>query len=104
MPRAKKVVLFWPGDYRPMPNEWALPHSRTTTEQLTRALKKLGRQPQLIKGYLTRPHEAIEKLGPIDDPMIGVFVHWTYAPHTVDGVSGKDNPLLLASNFSGSWP
>src|SRR5947209_7719563 len=36
--------------------------------------------------------------------MIGVFVHWTYAPHTVDGVVGKDNPLLLASNFSGTWP
>jgi L-fucose isomerase-like protein len=36
--------------------------------------------------------------------MIGVFVHWAYAPHTVDGVVGKDNPLLLASNFSGTWP
>src|SRR5262249_30832420 len=35
---------------------------------------------------------------------IGVFVHWTYAPHTCDGVAGKDNPLLLASNFSGTWP
>src|SRR5207249_10819545 len=29
---------------------------------------------------------------------------WAYAPHTVDGVVGKDNPLLLASNFSGTWP
>src|SRR4029077_2591309 len=37
-------------------------------------------------------------------PLIGVFVHWTYATHTVDGVVGKDNPLLLASNFSGTWP
>ncbi len=36
--------------------------------------------------------------------MIGVFVHWTYGPHTTDGVVGKDNPLLLASNFSGTWP
>ena len=57
-----------------------------------------------IDGYLTRPDEAITKLGPIDDPLVGVFVHWTYAPHTVDGVVGKDNPLLLASNFSGTWP
>src|SRR5262249_54811185 len=31
-------------------------------------------------------------------------VHWTYAPHTCDGVAGKENPLLLASNFSGTWP
>jgi L-fucose isomerase-like protein len=100
----KKVALFWPGDYRPEPNKWALPYSQRVTEQMTRALKKLGRAPYLVKGYLTRPCEAIEKLGPIDDPMIGLFVHWTYAPHVCDGVSGKTNPLLLASNFSGACP
>jgi L-fucose isomerase-like protein len=101
---SKKVAVFWPGDYRAKPNEWALPQSRETTAQLVAALKKLGRSPYLVEGYLTRPNEAISKLGPIDDPMVGVFVHWTYAPHTVDGVVGKDNPLLLASNFSGTWP
>ena len=101
---SKKVAVFWPGDYRAKPNEWALPQSRETTEQLVAALRKLGRSPYVVDGYLTRPDEAIAKLGPIDDPMIGVFVHWTYAPHTVDGVVGKDNPLLLASNFSGTWP
>ena len=61
-------------------------------------------QPTSIPGFLTRPDEAIDKLGPIDDPLIGVFVHWVYGPHTCDGVVGKDNPLLLASNFSGTWP
>ena len=101
---SKKIALFWPGDYRAKPNEWALPHSQETTRQLTAALKKLGHSPYLVEGYLTRPDEAISKLGPIDDPVIGVFVHWTYAPHTVDGVVGTDNPLLLASNFSGTWP
>jgi len=101
---SKKVAVFWPGDYRAKPNEWALPHSRETTDQLVAALRKLGRSPYVVDGYLTRPDEAIAKLGPIDDPMIGVFVHWTYAPHTVDGVVGKDSPLLLASNFSGTWP
>src|SRR5262249_44097045 len=75
-----------------------------TTDQLVAALRKLGRTPYVVEGYLTRPDESITKLGPIDDPVIGVFVHWTYAPHTVDGVIGKDNPLLLASNFSGTWP
>ena len=104
MAQGKKVALFWPGDYRTRPNEQARDSSKTATEQLTRALKKLGRRPYLVSGYLTRPHESIEKLGPIDDPMIGVFVHWVYGPHTLDGVSGKDNPLLLASNFSGTWP
>jgi L-fucose isomerase-like protein len=101
---SKKVAIFWPGDYRTRPNEWALAQSRETTEQLVAALKKLGRTPYLVDGYLTRPDQAISKLGPIDDPTVGVFVHWTYAPHTVDGVVGKDNPLLLASNFSGTWP
>src|SRR3954447_13150112 len=101
---SKKVAIFWPGDYRSKPNEWALTQSRETTAQLVAALEKLGRSPYVLDGYLTRPDEAIARLGPIDDPLIGVFVHWTYAPHTVDGVVGKDSPLLLASNFSGTWP
>lgn len=99
-----KVAIFLPGDYRKLPNQWAEPQVRETTEQLQRALKKLGRSPYLVKGFLTRPDQAIEKLGPIDDPMIGVYCHWTYGPHTCDGVVGKDQPLLLASNFSGTWP
>jgi L-fucose isomerase-like protein len=102
MPR--KIAIFWPGDYRAKPNEWALPQAQEATARLTAALAKLGRTAYLVEGYLTRPDEAIAKLAPIDDPMIGLFVHWTYAPHTVDGVAGKDNPLLLASNFSGTWP
>src|SRR4051812_30050866 len=101
---SKKVAVFWPGDYRAKPNEWALPQARETTEQLVSALKKLGRSPYVVDGFVTRPDAAIARLGSIDDPMIGVFVHWAYAPHTVDGVVGKDNPLLLASNFSGTWP
>jgi L-fucose isomerase-like protein len=100
----KKVALYWPGDYRAKPNEWAKPQITEATEHLKRALRKLGREPYLVEGFLTRPDEAITKLGPIDDPIIGVFVHWTYGPHTCDGVAGKDNPLLLASNFSGTWP
>lgn len=100
----RRIALFWPGDYRNTPNQWALPQITTATEQLSAALKKLGRKPYLVKGFLTKPSESIAKLGPIDDPLIGVFVHWTYGPHTCDGVVGKNNPLLLASNFSGTWP
>jgi L-fucose isomerase-like protein len=68
------------------------------------ALRRLGWSSYLIEGYLTRPHESIERLAPIDDPVIGIYAHWVYAPHTTDGVMGKNNPLLLASNFSGRWP
>ena len=99
-----RIAIFWPGDYRAKPNEQALPHVTAATAQLERALGKLGRSSYRVPGWLTRPHEAIEKLGPIDDPMVGVCVHWFYGPHTTDGVVGKDNPLLLASNFSGTWP
>lgn len=100
----RKIALFWPGDQREKPNELALPNVEEATVGLERALKKLGRVTYRVPGFLSKPHEAIEKLGPIDDPLLGVCVHWFYGPHTTDGVVGKDNPLLLASNFSGRWP
>jgi len=101
---AKKVMVFWPGDARARPNELALPSVEAATQKLEAALRKLGRTPERVPGFLTKPHEAIQKLGPIDEPMVGMFVHWVYGPHTCDGVVGKDSPLLLASNFSGQWP
>lgn len=99
-----RVGIFWPGDYRSKPNGLAQPNAEQATIQMERALKKLGRASYRIEGFITRPHEAIEKLGPVDDPLVGVCVHWCYAPHTTDGVVGKNSPLLLASNFSGLWP
>jgi len=101
---AKRIALFWPGDARAKPNELALPNVTEATAQIERALRKLGREPYVVPGFLSKPHESIEKLRPIDDPMVGVCVHWFYGPHTTDGVFGKENPLLLASNFSGRWP
>ncbi|HEY6556152.1 MAG TPA: hypothetical protein VI072_02725 [Polyangiaceae bacterium] len=100
----QRIALFWPGDARAKPNELALPNVEEATQQLERALAKLGRTTYRVDGFLTKPHESIERLGPIDDPMIAVCVHWFYGTHTTDGVVGKDNPLLLASNFSGRWP
>lgn len=101
---SQRVVIFFPGDYRPVPNQLGESSVREARRQLEAALTKLGRQPVAVEGFLCKPHEAIEKLGPIDDPMIGIYAHWVYGPHTTDGVVGKDNPLLLASNFSGQWP
>lgn len=100
----QRIGLFWPGDAREKPNELALPNIREATVQLERALAKLGRPTYRVEGFLSKPHHAIERLGAIDDPLIGVCVHWFYGPHTTDGVVGKDSPLLLASNFSGQWP
>jgi L-fucose isomerase-like protein len=100
----QRIALFWPGDARETPNALAQPNAEQATQQLERALAKLGRQSYRVPGFLAKPHEAIEKLGPVQDPMIGVCVHWFYGPHTTEGVLGKDNPLLLASNFSGQWP
>jgi L-fucose isomerase-like protein len=100
----QRIALFWPGDGREIPNQLALPSITEATTQLEAALRELGREPYRIEGFLTRPHHAIERLAPVQDPMIGVCVHWFYGPHTTEGVVGKDNPLLLASNFSGQWP
>lgn len=101
---SSRVALFWPGDARSKPNELALSNVEEATRQLERAFARLGRTTYRVPGFLTKPHEAIERLGPVDDPMVGVCVHWLYGPHTTEGVVGKDNPLLLASNFSGQWP
>lgn len=101
---SQQVSIFWPGDARPVPNELALPSVEKATQQLCSALVKLGRRPRRIEGYLSKPHHAIERLRAVDDPLIAVCAHWIYAPHTTDGVVGKSNPLLLASNFSGRWP
>ena len=100
----QRIALFWPGDGRDTPNQQALPSITEATLQMEKALKKLGQESYRVEGFLTKPHHSIEKLGPIQDPMIGICVHWFYGPHTTEGVVGKDNPLLLASNFSGLWP
>ena len=41
-PMPKKVAVFWPGDYRAKPNEWALAQSQEATAQLTAALREAG--------------------------------------------------------------
>jgi L-fucose isomerase-like protein len=101
---SKKIALFFPGDGRRKPNDLAAENVEAATQELEKALKKLGRTSYRVEGFLEKPHEAIDRLGPIDDPMIGMFAHWVYAPHTTEGVVGKNNPVLLASNFSGRWP
>lgn len=72
----KQVFLFWPGDGRKAPNDLARPSIEKATRQLEQALRKLGREPRLIEGFISKPHESIEKLSLIDDPLIGVCVHW----------------------------
>ena len=98
------ISIFWPGDYREEPNRTALPMLANATAQLEQSLDRLGRKHRRVDGFLTRPHETIEKLSSLDGPMIGLYTHWVYGPHTVDGVIGNDNPLLMVSNFSGQWP
>ncbi|MFH1130468.1 MAG: FGGY family pentulose kinase [Pseudomonadota bacterium] len=69
-----KIALFWPGDYRPQPNEDALPNVRVATQQLEKALSKLGRKSYRVEGFLTKPHEAIESL-------CSTVCKWTYLGH-----------------------
>ena len=95
----KKIAIFWPGDYRQKPNELALPGATEATVQMEKAIKKLGYSSYRVEGFITKPNEAIERLSQIEDPIIGIYTHWVYGPHTTDGVVGKKNPLLLASNL-----
>ena len=98
------INIFWPGDYRDMPNQTALPMLQKANAELERSLDRLGRRHRRVGGFLTRPHEAVEELSNLEGPLIGLYTHWVYGPHTVDGVIGHDNPLLMVSNFSGQWP
>ena len=100
----KKFAIYWPGDYRKIANKAALPEVTQATIQLEHALKKLGYISYRVEGFITKPNEAIKKLGLINDPLIGIYTHWVYGPHTTDGIIGKNNPLLLVSNFSKKWP
>ncbi len=101
---ADTIHIFWPGDYRTAPNLAAQPQLEQVHAQLERALERLGRAHRRVEGFISRPHEAIERLAAIDAPLIGLYTHWVYGPHTTEGVIGKDHPLLLLSNFSGRWP
>lgn len=98
------IAIFRPGDYRSAPNALALPLLEKANAQLERALTRLGRRSYRVAPFITRPDEAVTHLRPVHDPMIGLFTHWVYGPHTVDGVIGKTNPLLMMSNFSGVFP
>jgi len=100
----RRIAIYWPGEYVKQPNELAWPQVEEATQQLEKALVHLGFSPYRVEGFIDRPHKSIEKLGPIDDPMIGVHCHWVWGSHTVDGTVGKDNPLLLASNYKREWP
>src|SRR5262245_54043322 len=99
-----RVVLFLPGDYRAIPNQLARPNVDAFVANLTGALEHLGHEPVVLDHFLSTPADAIDTLSGIDDPMIGVYAHWVYGPHTTEGVVGSDTPLLLASNFDGTWP
>ncbi|WP_319530502.1 hypothetical protein [uncultured Cohaesibacter sp.] len=101
---SKKVAIYWPGEYVSAPNELARPQVEESTRQMEKALRHLGLDPYRVEGFIDRPHKGIEKLGHIDDPMIGIYCHWVWGSHIVDGVAGKDSPLLLASNFNRQWP
>ncbi|HEV7372202.1 hypothetical protein, partial [Arenibaculum sp.] len=98
------VTIFWPGDYRDLPNRTALPEMEAATVQLERALDRLGRPHRRLEGFLSKPHHALDRLAPIEGPVVGVYAHWVYGPHTTEGVVGRDNPFLMVSNFSGRWP
>jgi len=100
----QRIVLFTPGDYRAGPNALAEPNVAAFSRALGKAVEHLGHDVHVLDGFLSTPADSIDALTGVDDPMIGVYAHWVYAPHTTDGALSTDAPLLLASNFDGTWP
>ncbi|MCY9852060.1 hypothetical protein [Vibrio mediterranei] len=101
---SKRVAIYWPGEFYEKPNKLAQPEAEAALVQLQRAFEKLGWEPYVIEGCIDRPHKAQEKLWNIKDPVVGLFVHFAWGTHTLEGVIGKDTPLLLCSNFNRKWP
>ncbi len=62
---ADTIHIFWPGDYRTAPNLAAQPQLEQVHAQLERALERLGRAHRRVEGFISRPHEAIERLAAI---------------------------------------
>ncbi len=100
----RSVVVFLPGDQRPTPNALARPNVDAFVRALVAAVRHAGYEPVVHDDFLTGPRAAMDALRQVHDPLIGVYAHWVYGPHTTDGVVGTDVPLLLASNFDGTWP
>src|SRR5258708_32323911 len=98
----KKAAIFWPGDYRAYPNNAALATVEQVTVQMEAALKRLGWSSYRVPGYLTKPHEAIERLAPVDEPMIVIYAHWVYAPHNTVRVVVQNKLFPLTCYISGA--
>ena len=56
----KKVALFWPGDYRPKPNEWALPHIRPGDRADEQRAPQAG-PPTLPRRGLSDPAARVDR-------------------------------------------
>ena len=108
---ARKVAVYWPGDQRLAPNQSALQGVLAATAEMMEALQKVGCAPYLVAAnddpmqtFIAKPADSIRHLTPIQDPTVAICTHWFYGTHTCDGMAGKENPLLLASNWSGAAP
>ena len=97
----KQVFLFWPGYGRKVPNDLARPSMEKATRQLEPALRKLGREPRRIEGFISKPYESIAQLGLINEPMVAVCVRWSYAPHTTEGVVARRRCSKTKPSFAG---
>lgn len=61
--------MFFSGEY---PNGAAQPAIDATARQIEASLCKLGWQSRRVERLLSRPHDALERLRPIGDPLIGI--------------------------------
>ncbi len=101
----KKFAIYWPGEYVNRPNELALPQIKKATENMQKSLNKIGMNSYIVSSdVLDRSYKARDFLSHISDPLIGIHTHWVWSTNSIYGVALRENPLLLSSNFSPTWP
>jgi hypothetical protein len=102
------------GDLRLAANQTCWPTQQRLEADLNAALQRLGKRVRRGHpvdeakghGFLDSQRAGIEafKQIPRDAPLVVVEAVWQYSHHVLAGLRSHRGPILLAANWSGTWP
>jgi hypothetical protein len=102
------------GDLRLAANRTCWPTQQRLEADLSAALQRLGKRVRRGHsvdeakghGFLDSQRAGIEafKQIPRDAPLVVVEAVWQYSHHVLAGLRSHRGPILLAANWSGTWP
>jgi hypothetical protein len=108
------IYLVASGDLRLAANRTCWPTQQRLEADLSAALQRLGKRVRRghsvdeVKGhgFLDSQRAGIEafKQIPRDAPLVVVEAVWQYSHHVLAGLRSHRGPILLAANWSGTWP